>query len=432
MRFVLDPDAVAKLTNIRTTYQSEKGVDLQQKPGFFSMPIMLGGTDVKSRDKQISFLERIIFTLRGHLLKKEEIKTYEQLMLTLRANRVVIAAWLYIQSQIGSSKRRSVLYRQIEDDLGISKMNYLDEEDKNECILAADGAINSDALVQANAALKEADYPPFTEVEWRGFSDFLKANCPKEKVNDSPNYLPITSLTRPLFGTVLSYTGVAAGLISGDVICSSTAAMNPHMKLTAMIGSTLLVFTPAGPASAAFIAPVVASRLLTSVCNVSLANALGWAMGILGQGVGIAVGVPLDVSYQLLRKACVIIGSYYFPEPGAPLITGLRVGDGKLVVHGLVLEFMPEDKLPTDCQRKNVEIRDDGKVIIDGVAIDAAADKTRLPKETMDELKKRIEQRANPSEDISDDDVAEKTRPAPYEDELYPDEYEASRVSVTS
>lgn len=138
MRFILTSDALQKFDNIRADYQKAKKVDIEKEPSMFGRPIYFGGTNVIERKRQIHFLEKIKLILGPNLLPVEQIKTPEQYQATIMANRVFVAACFYVQSQIMSSKRNSALYRLIDDYLSMTKENFLDDEDKELCLLAAD------------------------------------------------------------------------------------------------------------------------------------------------------------------------------------------------------------------------------------------------------------------------------------------------------
>ncbi|MDI1352308.1 MAG: type IV secretion protein Dot, partial [bacterium] len=306
MHFILPKNTLVNLDFLREKYQNEKKINLDEPPSRIGRPIFFGGTDVVTRKKQIQFLEKIQVILRPNLFKEEEIKTAEEWEANLTASRVMIAACLYVQSKIIRSKRNSTLYRLLEDDLGITTDNFLDNEDRSICFLAAKRIIMSSlsAFEDANIALKKAKKEPFSESDWDDFKTFL-IDVHISKIKDNPylNY-PVTSITQPLFGAVFAYTGASLGVLAGNSVSNSTKVLASKYQLTAYVGSTLLVFGSAGPAGVALFAPVIAERLINAFCSISMAHILGMSMGIIGQGVGIGIGIPLDLAYQLLRKTC--------------------------------------------------------------------------------------------------------------------------------
>jgi hypothetical protein len=394
MRFILPAGAFTNLNFLRVQYQTERNVNLEEHPSFFGLPTALGGIDVVTRSKQVKFLEKMRVVLNANLIKEEDIKTPEQWTANLTASRVMIAACLYVQSQISKPKKHSVLYRFINHNLGVTEINYLDSEDKEICMLAANRVINSSlcALDQANAALKRARMTPFTEIEWQEFSSYLsEISINNISANPYTNY-PITSITQPLFGKVFSYAGSTIGFLGGDVASQSTQLMSTKMQLTALIGSSLLMLGPTGPMGVALFSQVIAGKLITSFCTISLANILGTVLGMVGQGVGMGVGLPLDAAYRLLWKACSLIGGYYGNHPNNSKLTGIRIGDGVTMIGGIAIEVTPIEDLPKGFEQKSIEIKNDGKIYIDGKLVEIPETGVQLPAEVIAELKMHLPQ----------------------------------------
>lgn len=392
MPFILATDSIAKLDSLRAEYQKERKVDLSVQPSMIGMPAFFGGTNIEARSIQVTFLEKMKIILQSNLLKEEDIKTPEEWQANLTASRVMIAASLYVLSQIGSSKRNSALYRIIEDSLGITTNNAMDENDKEICYLAANRLINSSkiALDEGNSALKKAGCKPISEKEWSDFSKFLHSSCNVVKRDNPYTNYPITSITQPLFGAAFSYTGATIGFLGGDVISHSTKAMSTRYQLTAFIGSTLIILGPAGPTGVAIFAPVIAGKLITAFCSISLAHVLGVVMGIVGQGVGLGVGLPLDLAYRLLWKACAVIGSHYYKETNAAGLSGVRIADGMIVISGIVIEVTPEDKLPEGYKQHHIEIGKDNQMYIDGKQVTTPDTGVQLPPDVIEELKAQL------------------------------------------
>ncbi|KTD54197.1 substrate of the Dot/Icm secretion system [Legionella sainthelensi] len=389
MHFILTPGNLAKFDNIRKVYETEKHVDLNAKPSLIGTPIFFGGTDVISRNKQVSFLEKVNAILKIHLISEEEIKTPQQRQVYLIAARFMVAACLYVQSQINSSKRNSALYRIIEDNLGISSENFLDDEDKETCCLTATRLIKTpSAFEHSNATLQKKGITPFTEKEWEQFSTFLNEMCHKKEIKDPSASFPTISLTQPLFGTAFSYVGATVGVVLAEGVSNSTSAISPRVQLTALVGSTLLVFSPAGTTGVALFAPVIATKLLTSFCTISLAHAMSKAAGYLGQGVGIGVGLPFDIAYNLLWSVCSLIGRYYSKTPQFAVIDGIRIVDGATIIAGIPIQLVPENALPTGCTKKTLEITEEGEIHIEGEEVQDTP--MQIPPEVIEELNKQI------------------------------------------
>lgn len=367
MHYILPTGSVARFDTLRNDYQEKRKIDLEGPQSAIGMPLFLGGTNVEGRLAQICFLEKIKMLLQPNLIAEVDMKSPADWQANLTASRIMIAACLYVQSQIPRPKNDSALYRIIDANLGITSHNYLDEADKEICNFAADRWISASAqaLDEANAVLTKGGLNPFSEKEWRQFSKFIKKNCEtSQAVNPYTNY-PITSITQPLFGAVFAYTGATIGFLGGDVISHSTQAMSSRYKMTALVGSTLLVLGPAGPAGVALFAPVIAGKVITTFCSISLAHVLGVAMGILGQGVGLGVGLPLDLAYRLLWKACSVIGNQYNKATDITELSGIRIQDGMIVLAGIAVELTPESQLPLEYTKLSMEIKADGKCYVD-------------------------------------------------------------------
>lgn len=395
MRFILAPGSIAKLDSLRAEYTKIRKVDLDKDPSMIGLPTMFGGTNVKARSVQVTFLEKIKIILQANLLKEEDIKTPEQWQANLTASRVMIAACLYVQDQISRPKNDSALYRVIHNSLGINGENYFDDEDKEVCYLAANRLISSSkiALEDANSALKKAGKKPITEKEWSEFSKFLIGKCNETKVENPYTNYPITSITQPLFGAAFSYTGATIGFLGGNIVSQSSYLMPTRYKLTALIGTTLVVIGSAGPAGIALFVPVVADQLVTTFCRISLAHVLGVTLGLLGQGVGLGVGLPLDLAYRLLWNSASAISSYYSKGNNSPELSGVRIADGMVIVHGIPLQITPEDQLPEGYKKHAIEIKSDGTWYIDGKLNEVPEMSPQLPSEVIDELKEELKSR---------------------------------------
>ena len=398
MRFILPVNILGKLNLLRAQYQTEKNINLDEQRSWLATPVWLGGTNIHDRSIQIQFMEKIRVVLKPNLLDECDIETPEQWAANLTASRAYIGAGLYVLSQIPANmmnRNNSVLYRLINDDLGITPANYLDEEDKETCILAAQRLITSSlsALDDANAALKKEGLTIFSEQEWRDFINFLNnTDIIHVKENPYKNY-PVTSITKPLFGTAFSYTGATLGVLSGDIISRASPTMAPKQKLGIYLGGALLVLGTAGASGITVFAPVIAEKLITSLCTISLAHIFSTAMRILGQGVGVGVGMPFDIAYLLVWKACSLVGGYYTHQDTIPMITGTRIADGTAMINGIAVHLLTQDELPKDCVEHKIELKD-GEVYINNELVELPKEGVQLPAQVIDELKQQLASRS--------------------------------------
>ncbi len=388
MRYVLPIDALDKICLLRQQFQiSKNNINIDNKPPLIRLPTMFGGIDYETRRKQIVFLEKLYLILKPNLKRLDEITNIDQLPATITAWRVYLIACLYVQSQ-NSSGELSTL---IDHDLGITAENFLDKEDKDNFYATADRFVNAPgALEEASRALLQVKQRPFTELEWKELSEYIaKFNVKKESTNSYTNY-PITSIAQPLFKATFSYTGATVGLLSGDVISKSTKAMSLKYQLTAFIGGSLLLVGPAGPTSVALIAPIVASKLITAFCSITLAHVLGVTMGIIGQGVGTIVGFPLDLACHLLWKVCTLIGDYCHREPKQPVLTGMRLSDGATIICGVAVGLTSEEEIAQHDKKQIIELKKDGSMYIDGKPIITPEKGVQLPPEVVEQLKEHL------------------------------------------
>ncbi len=389
MRLIIPNDTLDKLPFLREQYQQARNVNIEETPSMLGLPTMFGGTDVKTRKKQIVFLEKLFAILRPNLKKLEEITSPEEFQANVTAWRVYLTACWHVQSQ---NSKNSALSAVINEDFGITAENYPDEEDKENCYATANRFVNTkNALEDANVALIKAKLRPFTEKDWSEFTQFLSESNVKKVSTPNPytNY-PITSITQPLFAATFAYTGATVGLLSGDVISKSTKGMAAKYQLTALIGGSLLLFGPTGPTGVALFAPVIASKLITAFCSITLAHVLGATLGIIGHGVGTAIGLPLDLAYHLLWKVCAAVGGYYYKESEAPMITGIRISDGVALISGVAITITPVEQLTEVHQKQIIELKEDGSLYVNGKGIITAHSGIQLPSIVIDELKEHI------------------------------------------
>jgi hypothetical protein len=340
MHFILAPTCIEQFDNLRRDYEKERKVDLEASPSMFGMPTVFGGTDVKSRRQQIRFLEKIKTLMGLYLYRNKGINAIELLQAQLMSSQIMIAACIYVQNEIGNSKDNSALYRLINTYLGVTAENFLDKKDKESCYQTAAKIINySNAFNQINALMRSVKSMEFTEAEWEKFSTFI---LDEEKKRKTPpptyNKYPVTTAIQPIFKDAFTYVGSTIGWVSAEAISNSSVIISPQLQLTGLIGSLLIMGPTAGPASVAFLAPMIASRLVSSFCTISMASILGKTMGQAGVGTSKLVGLPFDLFYNLLRTMGSLIVDYSTKEPHLAPITGIRIADGAGVIRGELIE----------------------------------------------------------------------------------------------
>lgn len=380
MRFILTFGSLSKIDFLRANYEAVRQIDLRQPSSKFRMSLFLGSIDVDGRNAQINFLEKIKMILQADLLEKNEINTPAKWLAHLTASRVMIAACLYVQSQIGPSKSNSVLYRLIDDCLGVTAENYFDEDDRKICFLAANRIKNSSRmpLEQMNEALMKAEKKIITEKEWDDFSLFLEESCRQKNVDNVQSNYPVTSITKPLFGYAFLYSGATIGYLSSIVLSHSSKVTSLQRCMADFLGDKLL-FDPLGPIGVAILAPTIASHLLTTYCSFALTHMTGHSMELIGNGLGICVGLPFDLAYQLLCKTSSVLRNFC-KQSSAPQIIGVRIVDGSFVDDFLMVELQSDKQLEEDNKLYSYECSEDeeGFINIDLDKLDEFADIKRL------------------------------------------------------
>ena len=134
MRMIIKFDAFDILATVRSQYEQLKRINLDAPQSKIGLPTIVGGVDAPLRLKQISFLEKIIFVMCSNLLNEQTPATAEQYIANLAASKFCIVAAWYVQSQLSGNSK---LYKIIDNNLGITSINYPDEDDKQECFAAA-------------------------------------------------------------------------------------------------------------------------------------------------------------------------------------------------------------------------------------------------------------------------------------------------------
>lgn len=269
--------------------------------------------------------------LQKFLLDEKNIMPWQA---NLMAIKIMIAACLCVQEEIGRSKESSVLYRLINEYLGVTPANFIDDEDKKTFFVTAWKLVQpADSLDKINWYLRESSLS-FSEEEWSEFSEFLNVKMQKYLIKKTDKQYPITSLSQPLFQEAFAYGGATVGWVVAEVLSSSAAAVTPRIQLTSFVGSALLFVGPAGAATIGFLAPTIATRLLNSFCSVSLATMSGKAMGYVGYGAGTVIGYPFDLTFNLLKSAGSLLLSCVSQTPDPAAIAGIRVADGTPIING--------------------------------------------------------------------------------------------------
>lgn len=386
MGYVLPSGALDKLDTLRDDYEKIKDIDLSKKPASIGLPTLFGGTDEVTRKAQLMFLKKIKIVLKKNLYDIGDIENPAQAEANLTASRAMIASCLFIQSQISGN---STLDKLINQKLGINSRNSLEYHDKELCFLAANRIFHQNsALEEANAALRLEKQIPFTEQEWNMFTQFLKENCDSKKSSNPYINYPVTSITQPLFGTLGRFTGQSIGVVTGDFLSHSSTSASTSYQLTAFVGSSLLVFGPAGPTGVAGIfGTIVAGKLVNTFYKITLGHILGVLMSYLGQAIGITLGLPLDLAY---KGVCAVGSTIMSTQKPIKNLSGLRIGDGLFLINGLVCQLKSEAETRAHMDKKCIKIDEEGYICINGQRAVDPGTKKELPPLAIDDFQLKL------------------------------------------
>ena len=353
MSFVLSDDFVTQLSELRKNYEKEASIDLEHAPQPYARIRFFGAKDIDSRKKQISFIEQWVNVFKEDLSEDNPLRSPKERHRRILALHVLISVCFYTTSQIdGTYSVRSgasaILEKLICKAMGVSKTNYIDNETKARCFLAAKHYLIKDGHLEIINAHLSA---PIHEKQWGEFLIFITRQCDALDTKYKTNY-PITSIMMPLVAKPLEFAGYATGYVFGDMIGKSSELLSTQKTMTALLGSC--VFAIAGSSSGASLGvilfvPTCAGRIVRAFCGISLASLMGTALSHVGQGVGFGVGMSLDLSCKLLYNACDLLANLCRDHKK---LTGTSLVSGHRIIEGV--EFVPEDSdsIPEELSRE--------------------------------------------------------------------------------
>lgn len=196
---------------------------------------------------------------------------------------------------------------------------------------------------------------PIDRTVWNEFKEFVKTELKPAKKS---TLYPITSYTRPIFGSIFGYAGASIGLNAGNTISNSTKLNTTRYYLTAGISGVILTVGGAGTMGVSIIAPVIATKLVESFCQVSLGHIAAVSFKYVGEGVGITVGLPLDIAWKLTKKSYGVIKDWATHKQDVEGLTGIRIADGMPVVAGIVIRVSQESNAPDASIIVELELND--------------------------------------------------------------------------
>lgn len=355
--YILPNNAIPLLLTVDEKYKSSKQITTTDDKKSSFIMTLFGATNVPKRVKQLTLLERVITSLQPKLDIAEKLQqntlTDNELSENLQALRTIIAVCRYIQYQIKKPKKNSDLYKLIKASLGISDNNRLSKEDRLICYSDALELLNKGKLLEGK--------------ELEKIQEYLTKKIEQYKNKKPYAGRPVASYTVPIAGTIGAYAGGAIGSVGGSVLSHSGAAMNLNYQLATTASGLIMILVPTASAGMLFIAPMVASQLISNFFSISGGHLCSQSMKVVGEVVGAVIATPFDLAYQVGR----IIYSMTSNSPSdqhVPKLTGRRLCDGKLIMSGLVVELVKEGKLVKlpNIKTQYLEQNDKGKLLIDG------------------------------------------------------------------
>lgn len=351
MTFII-PDKFPKdLMTIRKVYEKRIQTDLSTATQPWAVSCFFGATDVLARKNQITLIETIyktqlsqFFNADGQLLLNDtshenDINAY------FDGLRILMAATFYIKSEINAiywvrSATNSKLFNLIDDALALPEGNLIDEPTRN-CVLATTEAFMNRTTVPQ---ILDKDLIALNaEPEWKKFKGFIAKQCTELKI--TPTNYPITQFLMPIFSKPFELAGYAVGWTLGEFVAQANFTQRNRLNLTGGLGDLLYTLAGGGSVMAmgvGFVAPTIAQHLFAHYAEINLAWLLGATMSLIGQGAGVVVGVPLDMTY---RAACYAVASLYSTN-GKPLppISGFNLVNGDYYDKGIRIQTMEENQ----------------------------------------------------------------------------------------
>ncbi|WP_131781836.1 hypothetical protein [Legionella gresilensis] len=352
MHLTLTDSFLTKLQTLRADYENRTKLNLESSPHPYKVSLFFGKKDVKTRLKQISFMENWLTLLKPKLKPDLNFNSTEEFQEHLLALRILATITFYVRNQIDEtytirSGSNAILMQLLDEALSLNHNNIVDEESYLCCLSTTQNFISEMELVKVNKLLSVASTANsknryINEFEWNQFNLFIKKQCAaySDPVKNKYKDYPITSVTIPLFELPLRATGTSVGWLLGDLTSKSYSLLPMRQAFTAVLASGLVLFLgPASRMGIMLVVPTYAGKLLDTFFGVSFAYLLGSAMGLLGKKLGWSIGMSLDLSWKLLGSACSLIAAAYSGTANE-LLTGFTLTNGHRVLNGMELQFM--------------------------------------------------------------------------------------------
>lgn len=332
MPFVLSNNFIDQLKKIRQNYEKEAGIKLDKASQPYAISLFFGAKDVDSRKKQILLIEQWVEVFRhssftAALNSKEAFEDY------ITALHVLMTVTFYIKYQIDGTYTfgfgaPTLLERLMHEAMGVNPKNVIDDQTLASCLSATKRFLATEGSFESvNARLKTR----ITDEQWLDFVGFVTTQYKLLDEKLKTEY-PITVVMMSAMEKPMELVGNATGYLAANVLVKSSAFHPVRYALTTMIGSgVFLLIGPTTNVGLLLLVPTISGQAIDFCCGASLAWAMGTALKWVGKGVGMGVGIPLDMSKKLAYKTYSLFESA--PEQD-PTLKGIVLTDGHPVVNG--------------------------------------------------------------------------------------------------
>lgn len=344
LTYVLPDSFLQEFPLLRKNYEAIAKVDLEKtpQPTFFSA--YLGATNIEIRKTQILFLEGLYDTVKDKLRPALDFTSEAEVKNHVTALRILIAGCLFVIAQIdatytfprdsSSSELGQLLIRLLRLDCEKSHDNPIDSETRSASLLTAQQFLTSRNVFER---LESSIPVQMNSASWLQFNQYIKKEC--DLLTQEYSHYPCRDFMMPACSDIMKLVGYAPGYVLGDALGKSSAMISSRQALTAALSSGLvLLMGPSARLGVIVLIPTCAGKILDMFCGMSLAYVLGASMGIAGMGIGWGVGMTMDLSVQLLQKACQLISRTYYGEGRLPNVNGITLVNSNRVINGMEYE----------------------------------------------------------------------------------------------
>lgn len=347
MPFILSNEFIEKLHSLRKNYQIKSGVNLQDPQQPDRIHCFFGAKDIGVRRNQILFLEKWLLVLKKDLLSEStpivSTKKY------LRALSILVSASLYIQSQVEKtyklrSSSAAILVHLFNNALGINPNNLLDNQTQSYCLNTTRHYLSKEGRWdRLNSSLDS----PFTQKQWDDFLNFLDK---QQTLLGSQSKYPITQFITPIIAIPVQTLAETTGYIVGEIMGKSLGSLDAKYLLLAAAGSGVMLTVNSISAQTTFflLAPF-AERLLSTLSGVSTAWVFSKTGQLVGKGLGMGIGLPLDLGWKLISECrSSLLHSKTNQSQSSEEINGISLIKKSRFVDGCEFSLVHVDKLIND------------------------------------------------------------------------------------